>query len=121
MRFPQVKIGQRFSFEDKRYTKTGPLTASEEGSGRHCMIRRSAEVIPLDMVDTPPRQHREHFTRDEVLNVIFQFRRYLKAHLEVMDGLKESSISEDFLKKIDAMDVTKEMLAELEKMMDKSK
>jgi hypothetical protein len=48
MRFPQLKIGQRFSFQNEIYTKTGPVTASREGSGEQRMIMRSAEVGLLD-------------------------------------------------------------------------
>lgn len=42
MRFPQLKIGQQFEYQGKRYTKTGPLIASEGGTGASAMIRRSA-------------------------------------------------------------------------------
>ncbi|MET0075962.1 MAG: hypothetical protein ABW130_17050 [Candidatus Thiodiazotropha lotti] len=47
MRFPLLKPGQKFIYQEKRYTKTGPMTVSEEESGKTCMIRRSAEVTLL--------------------------------------------------------------------------
>jgi hypothetical protein len=65
MRFPQIKIGQQFEYQGKRYTKTGPLTASEESTGASAMIRRSAEVTLVDNAATvvPVKQN---FSRQEV-------------------------------------------------------
>lgn len=53
MRFPHLPIGQRFSFKGKTYTKTGPLTASEEETGKSQLIMKSAEVMPLELVEKP--------------------------------------------------------------------
>ncbi len=59
MKFPHLPIGQRFRFQDKLYTKIGPLTASEEGSGNNRLMMKSAEVEPLDLqVETKPKGSR---------------------------------------------------------------
>ncbi len=47
MKFPQLAIGQRFQYEGGVYTKTGPLLAHAEESGRSRLIPRCAEVMPL--------------------------------------------------------------------------
>ena len=48
MKFPHLPLGQRFVYQDERYTKTGPLTASRERDGGQRMIPRSAAVLPGD-------------------------------------------------------------------------
>jgi hypothetical protein len=75
MRFPQVQIGQRFSYQGKQYTKTGPLTASEEGTGQSRLIMKAAEVTLLDQSDTgrPQALHRS-YSRDEVESLLQAYR-----------------------------------------------
>ncbi|EGV50232.1 polysulfide reductase chain A [Candidatus Endoriftia persephone str. Guaymas] len=48
MRFPQLAMGQRFRFQGRVFTKSGPLTAREEGSQNNQLMRKSAEVELLD-------------------------------------------------------------------------
>ncbi|WP_295584104.1 hypothetical protein [uncultured Lamprocystis sp.] len=48
MKFPHLPLGQRFVYQDERYTKTGPMTASRERDGAQRMIPRSAAVLPGD-------------------------------------------------------------------------
>ncbi|MBW9266083.1 polysulfide reductase chain A [Candidatus Thiodiazotropha sp. LNASS1] len=68
MRFPQLKIGQQFEYQGKQYTKTGPLTASEEGTGASAMIRRSAEVTLIDgaVSGALKQQVKQSYSREEV-------------------------------------------------------
>ncbi len=66
MRFPQVKIGQRFTFQNEVYTKTGPVTASKEGSGEQRMIMRSAEVSLLDETEGVIPSSKQKYTRSEM-------------------------------------------------------
>lgn len=47
MKFSQVPVGQRFEFQGDVYTKTGPVTARDDRSGRSRMIPRSGEVSLL--------------------------------------------------------------------------
>ena len=47
MKFQHLEIGQRFEFEDKIYSKTGPVSAVEEASGKQRMIPRYAVLKPL--------------------------------------------------------------------------
>ena len=74
MRFPQVQIGQQFTYKDKRYTKTGPLTASEEGSGQQRMIPRAAEVTLLNAVGEPVKVIKQRYSRQEVLSALAAFK-----------------------------------------------
>ncbi|MES9980032.1 MAG: hypothetical protein ABW107_14915, partial [Candidatus Thiodiazotropha sp. 6PLUC5] len=67
MRFPHLKIGQSFIYQGKRYSKTGPMTASEEESGKSCMIRRSAEVMTLDNSEEVKQPLPKSFTQDQVV------------------------------------------------------
>jgi hypothetical protein len=82
MRFPQVQIGQRFTYQGRQYTKSGPLTASEEGSGKQKMILRSAEVALLDVpAGEPAAALKQRYKRAEVEHVLMQFKRALAARV----------------------------------------
>ncbi|MCU7851444.1 MAG: polysulfide reductase chain A [Candidatus Thiodiazotropha sp. (ex Monitilora ramsayi)] len=74
MRFPQVRTGQRFAYQGMQYTKTGPLTASEEGSGEQRMIMRSAEVALLDAEGKPEASTKQQYTRPELEVEIQRFK-----------------------------------------------
>lgn len=51
-KFSLLAIGEAFEYQDERYTKSGPLTASRsDGSSR--MIPRSAVVSPLSGASIP--------------------------------------------------------------------
>lgn len=84
MRFPQVPIGQRFTYQDKHYTKTGPLTASEEGSGAQRMIPRSAEVALLDTAGQPVKEIKQRYSRSEVDGLMRRFKAELVDALRAM-------------------------------------
>lgn len=88
MRFPQVQVGQQFTFQERRYTKTGPLTASEEGSGSQRMIPRSAEVTLLNAVGEPTRVIKQRYSRAEMERALAVFRTTLAARLRsaAVDG-----------------------------------
>ncbi len=101
MRFPLLKLGQKFIFQGKRYSKTGPVTASEEGSGKQCMIRRSAEVTPVD--DHVERQ--DQFERDQVVTLLKAYQRELKARLADVMGAEQTLDAADVLKTVDGCDV----------------
>lgn len=74
MRFPQVPIGQSFTFRGRQYTKTGPLTASEEISGERCLIPKAAEVSLLDAKGKPQRELKQRYTRAEVERLLEGFK-----------------------------------------------
>lgn len=92
MRFPQVSIGQRFTFQGKRYTKTGPLTASEEGTGAQRMIPRATEVTPIDTAGNPLKEIKQRYSRKEVTELLQAF----KAGL--VDSLKELAAEDGSLR-----------------------
>ncbi|MET0069096.1 MAG: hypothetical protein ABW096_03600 [Candidatus Thiodiazotropha sp.] len=76
MRFPQLTIGQQFEYQGKRYTKTGPMTATEEGTGASAMIRRSAEVMLVDGVTSSAsvKQYKQNYSREEVIGLFEKYR-----------------------------------------------
>ncbi|MEW7987730.1 MAG: polysulfide reductase chain A [Candidatus Thiodiazotropha endolucinida] len=86
MRFPQLKIGQQFEYQGKRYTKTGPLTASVEGTGVSAMIRRSAEVTPIDgaVSGVLKKQVKQSYSREEVIELCKGYRTRLNQESQKM-------------------------------------
>lgn len=48
MKFPQVPIGNRFTWQGEQYCKSGPMTATVEGAGAERLIPRSANVAVAD-------------------------------------------------------------------------
>ncbi|MEJ2455225.1 MAG: hypothetical protein P8103_13860 [Candidatus Thiodiazotropha sp.] len=98
MRFPQVNVGQRFTYQGKPYTKTGPLTASEEGSGKQRMIPRAAEVTLLDTQGKPVKEIKQRYSRAEVRSLVQHFKTDLVGRLEQIaddeGGLKLDQVIE---------------------------
>jgi hypothetical protein len=47
MKFPQLPLGQSFSWQGEVYCKTGPIAATHSATGQTRMIPRSASVSPL--------------------------------------------------------------------------
>ena len=88
MKFPQVSIGQRFAYQGRQYTKTGPLTASEEGTGQNRLIMKSAEVSLLDGPGGgQPQAQKRNYSREEVETLLGDYRSALqKALLEAVDA-----------------------------------
>ncbi|MES9854720.1 MAG: hypothetical protein ABW170_23160 [Candidatus Thiodiazotropha sp. L084R] len=82
MRFPHLKIGQGFIYQGKRYSKTGPMTASEEESGESCMIRRSAEVMTLENSEEVKPTLPNSFSQDQVVELLEAYKDELKASLQ---------------------------------------
>ena len=84
MRFPQVAIGQRFTYQGKCYTKTGPLTASEEGDGSQRMIPRAAEVTPVDAAGEPVKELKQRYKRSELEDLVKRLKSDLVEQLQEM-------------------------------------
>ena len=84
MRFPQVAVGQRFNYQGKCYTKTGPLTASKEGDGNQRMIPRAAEVTPVDAAGEPVEELKQRYERSELETLLKRFKADLVAQLREM-------------------------------------
>lgn len=74
MKFPQLPMGQRFRFQGKHYTKTGPLTASDEETGNNRLMKKSAEILPLGLIEQQRTEEGTQFTRQEVLDMFSQYR-----------------------------------------------
>lgn len=53
MRFHEIAIGTRFEFEGMEYVKTDTLLATSK-EGRQRLIRRSANLTPLDVATHTP-------------------------------------------------------------------
>ncbi len=81
MKFPYLPIGQRFSYKEKTYTKTGPLTASEEGTGKSQLIMKSAEVTPLDLLEKPVEKQLRQFSANEVREMFANHHKQLRSAL----------------------------------------
>jgi hypothetical protein len=105
MRFPLLKPGQKFIYQQKRYTKIGPITASEAGSGKPCMIRRSAEVTPLDDASESKPVTPEQFSKDQVVVLLKAYQSELKRKLNETIGAEETLRSVDILHIVDGCDV----------------
>ncbi|MES9968657.1 MAG: hypothetical protein ABW092_01400 [Candidatus Thiodiazotropha sp.] len=86
MRFPHLKIGQQFEYQGKRYTKTGPLTASDAATGASAMIRRSAEVTLVEAAaaQKPQAKPKQHYSRQEMLELCQVYKSNLKHKLELL-------------------------------------
>lgn len=105
MRFPRVKIGQRFTFQGKRYTKTGPLTASEEGTGSPRMIQRSAEVTLLDVpTDSSKLPFKASYSRAELESAVASYRGLLEKRFKQAAGADGNLTLERILTLLDAVD-----------------
>jgi hypothetical protein len=104
MRFPQLRIGQKFEYQGKQYTKTGPLTASELGTGTSAMIRRSAEVTLVEDrgCETPNDQIKQNYTRQEILELFQQYKSNLANQLRLMASDRGDLQLEPVLEVIDA-------------------
>ena len=101
MRFPQLPIGRRFSYQGKTYTKTGPLTASEESTGKSQLIMKSAEVTPLD-IEAAPAQERHRYSREEVTALCIRYRAELSAAIQASAGPQAGLPVKDVLELIAA-------------------
>ncbi|MCU7924039.1 MAG: polysulfide reductase chain A [Candidatus Thiodiazotropha sp. (ex Dulcina madagascariensis)] len=105
MRFPQLKIGQRFDYQGKTYTKTGPLTASEEGTGVGSMIRRSAKVTPLDGPAAPAGQVKQRYSREEAAALCRDYKSRLAKALKQAADADGGLQIEQVLSAIEALDM----------------
>jgi len=74
MRFPQLAIGQRFRYQGKLFSKSGPLTAREEGSGNNRLIRKSAQVELFDDAAAPPKRAHEPLQRQHLEDAMARIR-----------------------------------------------
>ncbi|MCG8069132.1 MAG: hypothetical protein JAY84_14845 [Candidatus Thiodiazotropha taylori] len=101
MRFPLLKPGQKFLYQEKRYTKTGPMTAAEEESGRTCMIRRSAEVTLLQDQKESQQVIPQQYTGDQVVTLLQAYQQELKTRLSDAIGSQQPA---DLLKVVDECD-----------------
>jgi hypothetical protein len=105
MRFPHLRIGQGFTFQGKKYTKTGPMTAAEQESGKSCMIRRSADVTPEEGSVDSGKPVIRSFTGDQAADLLHAYKTELKLQLQsVFDEHKTIEIN-DILSNIDALDI----------------
>ena len=104
MRFTQLKTGQRFSFEGKRYAKTGPLTASEEESGENRMIRRSAEVTPLGGAEVSVEPVIRNYTHDDVMDLLRCCKMELRERLLKAGDESDVMVIRDVLSIVEALD-----------------
>ena len=91
MRFPQVPIGQRFTFQGRQYTKTGPLTASEEHTGKQRLLPRSAEVALVDAAGQAVKEIKRRYNRAEMVRLLTNFK------AELVKSLREAAAEDGTL------------------------
>ncbi|MEJ2693505.1 MAG: polysulfide reductase chain A [Candidatus Thiodiazotropha sp.] len=91
MRFPQVAIGQRFTFQGRQYTKTGPLTASEEHTGKQRLLARSAEVTLIDGAGQAVKEIKQRYNRAEMVRLLANFK------AELVESLCEAAAEDGTL------------------------
>jgi hypothetical protein len=101
MRFPRLPIGQRFSYRGKIYCKTGPLTASEEDTGKSCLIMKSAEVTPLDAA-AATQERKQRFSRREVEALCTRYRADLRTAILDRAGAQTGLAVREVLEMIEA-------------------
>lgn len=92
MKFPQLPMGQRFAFQGKNYTKTGPLTASDEETGNNRLMKKSAEILPLGLIEEQQTEEGTQFTRQEVLEMFSQYRSDLQ-NAVLAEATEQASLS----------------------------
>ena len=102
MRFPELFIGQRFACNGRTYIKAGPLTATDEATGKTQLMRKSAEVKPLDgsaEVSIPAPGSISQAQRDAVLAA---YRASLRQAIEHLAGGKAQLSVDEVLRLIAA-------------------
>ena len=102
MRFPELLIGQRFDCNGRTYIKAGPLTATDEATGRTQLIRKSAEVKPQDgsaEQSTPAPGSISQAQRDAVLSA---YRASLRQAIEHLAGGQAQLSVDEVLRLVDA-------------------
>ncbi len=76
MKFPHLKIGDRFEFQGRTYVKVGPLTAQDVESNQQRMIPRSVLVEPLGATpathNEAPEEAGEAPTREALMRALAQ-------------------------------------------------
>lgn len=77
MRFYLLAPGQRFEYEGEIYVKTRPLIAVHEATGKERLIRRSANVRPIQgyapSPAPPPEPEQQPLQADAVLETFDAF------------------------------------------------
>jgi len=81
MKFNQLTIGLHFRYEDKTYTKTGPLQAQADDSNKPRMIMRAATIQSLDNTVSPKKEP-ESFDPDALRAALEQYHRQCLSILE---------------------------------------
>jgi hypothetical protein len=87
MKFYLLPVGQAFEYQGKRYTKSGPLTASLEGDGRNKLIPRSADVQATDsIIQASPVEQVEKLDKDRVVKYFTLFHDYCIGKLDELSS-----------------------------------
>ena len=76
MRFRHLPLGQRFTFQGVRYTKSSPLLASPEDGSAQRMFPQSAEVVVDETTAPAPGPTPTHIPRQVVESALAQHQRH---------------------------------------------
>ena len=74
MKFPQLRIGERFEYQGQVYTKASPVTATD-AEGRSRMIMRSAVVKPLDRQPESVKEQTISLKAGQLLKAVDEYHR----------------------------------------------
>ena len=101
MKFPQLSMGQRFSWKGKTYAKTGPLTAREEATGKSQLMMKSALVTPLDPAEAAAERRERRYSEREVRGLFDLYREQLRQRLAENAAQMDPSLSAQIQRLLD--------------------
>ena len=93
MKFPQLPIGQAFSYQGEGYVKTGPVTGRNLATGAQRMIPRSALVEPQQAAAEPAQKVPRSLDPDAVLSALDALEARLQARIATLDPKLEEELS----------------------------
>lgn len=92
IKFHALAIGQSFESGGERYTKTSPVVATHQGSGKQKLFARSARVTPLAAVDRPVKNT---IDTETVRSILDEYHRQCLECLQTVTSGMEVDLAED--------------------------
>ena len=92
MKFSQVSIGQRFTYQGEAYSKSSPVLATNESSGEKKFFKRA------DLVELPEQATASEYVSSKPVELQFVQQAFDKFHQSVRDSLAENLDAEAYEK-----------------------
>lgn len=86
MKFTQIPVGQRFSYQGEALVKVGPMTACNEGGGNTRLIPRAAVVAAIGAAEVPAPQASTRLDVEEIDAALARFEARWRAALAGLDA-----------------------------------